>query len=120
MYSSKVRNSDLISKVLIVIIIFAFSTTRTQAQFYPTYPQAIPGSYGNPGYPTGYPNTYPTLGFPQQNNPVYNAPTQTGRNVDITEQDNESMTHEDSVAAIIEAREIEDLEIEQLRRKIFG
>jgi protein involved in polysaccharide export with SLBB domain len=121
MYLSKVRNSDLISKVLIGIIILTFISNSGQAQFYPSYPQNTQGGYGNAGYPIGYPQTFPNQGYPQQQTNPDTAPQTNGaRKVTITEGETESMTHEDSVAAVIEARELEDLDLVKLRRSIFG
>jgi protein involved in polysaccharide export with SLBB domain len=121
MYLSKVRNSDLISKVVIGIIILTLISISSQAQFYPSYPQNTQGGYGNAGYPIGYPQTLPNQGYPQNQTYPNTTPQANGtRNVTITEGETKIMTHEDSVAAVIEAREMEDLDLEKLRRSIFG
>ncbi len=113
---SKVRNSDLISKVLIGIILLTFFSSSSWAQTYPGYPQNIP----NTG--TALPG-YPQQGLPTgqtQGKTIQQTPQDGFRTNDLTEEDTEAMTHEDSVALVMEEREMEDIAVETLRRKIFG
>lgn len=114
---SKVRNSDLISKVLIGIILLTFFSSSGWAQTYPGYPQAIPNNgTGIPGYPQ---QGIPAGQTPNQAN-TQQTPQDGFRTNGLTDEDTEAMTHEDSVAMVMEEREMEDIAIETLRRKIFG
>ncbi len=111
---SKVRNSDRISKVLIAILISTIFVNLSFAQ----YPTVIPQNYPATAYPQGYPTNIPQT---QRGQGTTTQPTTTaGRTVNITEEETEMMTHEDSVRVALEERENEDLELETLRRKIFG
>ena len=112
---SKVRNSVRLPKVLIALILTAFSTLSVTAQYPVTYPQQYPGGYP---IPTG---TYPAGTYPTPQAPATQPGTPAGkRDVTKTDADDEAMTHEDSVRMAIEERETEDLELEKRRRKIFG
>ena len=111
----KVRNSDRLQKVLIAILLVAFSTLNVTAQYPNTYPQ-----YPGAGYPV-MPGGYPVGTYPAQPAPAAQQVTGEGeRDVNKTEAEEEAMTHEDSVRTAIEARETEDLALEEKRRKIFG
>jgi protein involved in polysaccharide export with SLBB domain len=106
MYLSKVRNSDLISKVLLIIIIFTFSTLNSIAQNTQTQPQVVPNGKAVQNVPL------PAKGAP--------APIVGERTLEMTENELELMTHEDSVILANNAIENEDLDLQALRRKIFG
>lgn len=116
---SKVRNSVRLPKVLICILICTFSTFFASAQYPAGYPQGYPQGVGIPGYPNGYPvGNYPGQATPGRTGTL---PVGDGvRTTETTEEDEEEMTHEDSVRVALEERETEDLELEEFRRKIFG
>lgn len=107
MYLSKVRNSDLISKVLLIIIIFTFSTLNSIAQNGQSQPPIVPNGKATQNVPLTAKGTAPT-------------PIPGERTLEMTENELELMTHEDSVILANNVIENEDLELQTLRRKIFG
>ncbi|MGK0139106.1 MAG: protein involved in polysaccharide export with SLBB domain [Algoriphagus sp.] len=111
---SKVRNSDLILKVLFGIIIISSISLSSLAQVYQGNPQAVPG------FPNQFPVGYPVNQNPVRQPPVDITPQNGAREVELTDADLEAMTHEDSVATAMDEIESEDLALQSLRRKIFG
>ncbi len=118
---SKVRNSERFIKILPAIIIFLFLNSVSIAQVI----QQFPSNYPQQGYPQNFPNqgtTYPQtpIGRDAQINQTGTLNKTTNRTTDLTLEEQEDMTHEDSVKAYNDALETEDLALMSYRKRIFG
>ncbi|UBM59308.1 SLBB domain-containing protein [Marinilongibacter aquaticus] len=115
----KVRHSQRISKILAYLLIFVGFQHAALAQIPQTVPQTqIPGNQLPDGVTLQDANGKQNVGTTNKQLPVVDE--KGARKVNLTEGEQQNMTHEDSVRAAMEQQETEELELEALRRKIFG
>ncbi len=119
---SKVRNSTRIAKILSgILFIFNLINPATAQVLQPN----TGGVFLPQQYPTNFPQNYPNTGQvpvmgrdAQPNNKAVKQGTV--RDVELTEEDEEAMTHEDSVKVANETIENENLALTAYRRRIIG